>query len=194
MANPGQGVRQTARLSGLKFRTVVTIGTGRFQELVTIQQCWPGARIVGADPQVSGHSGYDHVQKAVAAESGQVVLYGTGKRASLLKDTSRKREKRQGSKTVDAITLECLHQITQPWLQPTLLRVDTEGSEYEIIASGIPDPVAVVSLEVRWAPPMRPGQPSPGTIQRRMTALGFSILGLHSLTRDGKASEMVFVR
>jgi FkbM family methyltransferase len=191
MASAARGIRAIKKITGAEYATVVVIGTGAFQEYNQIKATWPMAKVVGADPQRPTTTRHAHVLAAVAASCGRTEMHGEGKRATLL--AAIKPTRTEAITTVDTITLQQLHQRTSPWPRPALLRIDAEGAEFEIIRNGIPPEVDTVSLEVRWDTiTNRAGQPTPWEIQRRMATMGYVARGLHSLTKDGAASEIVF--
>jgi hypothetical protein len=97
---------------------------------------------------------------------------------------------------VDVVTLDQLHALTQPWGESVLMWIDIEGAEAEAF-SGVERDETLAN--VRWINTeatfltSRPDACLHCELDQELRDLGFQLFAMHSLTRNGRQGDAVYV-
>jgi len=181
--------------------TVVVAGVGRGTELATMREAWPSAKIVGVEPLRCHCQLWDDgsfpgvlVEAALWSRSGisrkLFCNHLPDQRASLYPLTS----PLEGEVTEDTttISLDDLRSQTGPWGQ-TLLWLDVEGAEVDVLGACKDwDGIRWVNVEVAYCPGR--DRPSARAIDHVLWAAGFDPCGVHTVTRDYRQCDLIYVR
>lgn len=196
-------------LRRLSFRSVIDVGANRGQFVLAVLQARPTVTVLAIEPIdeaadvieaiVGGR--YDvHVRRAAAgSDAGERTLYLTkaDDSSSLLAPTDAQVEGFPGTHVVGErrVPVSGLDSLAQGVVlpRPTLLKVDVQGSELDVIrgASQVLGEVDHVLMEVSFEE-FYAGQPGGGTVLREMLARGFSLVGAYqpSVAPDGSVRQV----
>jgi FkbM family methyltransferase len=183
--------------------TVVIAGVGRGRDVEAMRAIWPNAKLIGVEPvhenvKILDRSGRLQLLDAFFDVAlwhcdGQVELYlnyEPDERATAYPLYSAALpEARQ--RTVQTMTLDSLAKATPPWPGKLLIWLDAEGAEYSILQSTVVETAAWINVEVAWTTSR--DRPLSRDIEDLLLGRGFSLFCLHSLSRNGRQADAVFV-
>lgn len=206
MASPIVGVTKFQKMTNADPTTIIVAGIGRGNELPKMKALFPKARVIGCEP-LREHlrlinrrdlwifEPEDLYPLALSNKNGTAKLhcnYEPDQRATFyeLMEPLPNGIVRE----IETITLDELHKRSGPWGDKVMLWLDTEGSEHLIIEAATESFKNVHWLNVELSMISARDTPLMSDVVDLLRGRGFRLLAVHSLSRDGRMFDGVFVR
>lgn len=198
MADSHRGVHRMHELAEPAPDLVLIAGVGEGKEIDAFRSLYPKAHLVGVEPL--GEFYKDSLFRvdrmfacALWSEPGDLKLH-LGYKADQRASAFPLRSELPGELTrgVQCRTLDFIaEQLGSSW-RNVLLWLDAEGSEAAILSAADLAHVRWLNVEVAWC--RARGAPQACEVESILRSKGFEIAGVHSLAKDGRHADAVFVR
>lgn len=204
MTDARAGLDRFARMLEPKPKWFILIGIGKGQEIPLVREMWPECKLVCCDPLPY------HCKKARDAglvANGELHQLAIWSHTGILEmHCGYEFDARASAYSIiggmpDEIMLQCqcetldfLEQRTGPW-EDTLLWIDAEGSEYEIIKSSnvlTTGKVRWINCELSWLNARQ--TPPYWKLDEALRGKGFFQWGVHGVVRNGRQCDAIYVR